>query len=199
MSNAKISKFVGQWVKKILSFKIYTCNHCNDETNNKFKKKSLIEKHIKQFHFEIFCNYCASCGFTTQSHLEEHMKNFHCFECNLCDNESTFRTGNALKKHMNDKHALKCEFCNVNGIFTKKALEEHMKLCQHFTCIYCDKNQDFAAKPIFRTTDGLAKHVNILHRCGDCETDDIFETMKDKIEHIKVYHKYLPVFVAKCP
>ena len=74
MSNAKISKFVGQWVKKILSFKIYKCTHCNDETNNKFTKKSLLEKHIKEFHLEFFCNYCASCGFTTQSHLEEHMK-----------------------------------------------------------------------------------------------------------------------------
>ena len=199
MSNAKISKFVGQWVKKILSFKIYKCTHCNDETNNKFTKKSLLEKHIKKFHLEFFCNYCASCGFTTKSHLEEHMKIFHNFKCNFCDNASIFTTKHALKKHMNDNHTLKCEFCNTIDIFTKNALEAHMKLCQHFTCTYCDNNQDFAAKPIFRTAIGLEKHISVIHKCDNCKTEDIFESMKDKMEHIKLHHKNLTVFVAKCP
>jgi hypothetical protein len=158
MSNAKISKFVGQWVKKISSCKIYKCNHCSDETNNKFKKKSLLEKHIKEFHLEFFCNYCASCGFTTQSHLEEHMKNFHCFKCNLCDHASIFKTEHTLKKHMNDKHALKCEFCNTNDIFTKNALEEHMKSCQHFICTYLYNNLSISVPPSV-CSDAISSHI----------------------------------------
>jgi len=54
-------------------------------------------------------------------------------------------------------------------------------------------------KILRETAIDLEKQIDVIHKCDNCKTEDIFESMKDKMEHIKLHHKNLTVFVAKCP
>jgi len=191
MSNhTKVSKLLdlfGKWRKKISSIRSYKCTICYDNSKSTFAKKSLLQKHIKEYHSDIFCRLCASCGFKSQSDLEKHIKIFHSFKCKLCANSKIFTSKSILEDHIRAHHTLKCKFCDpekYGSIFSKMSLEEHMKFCHQFKCTCCEDNQNFATKPIFQTKIGLEKHINVLHMCDLCENGEIFQTINDKMKHV---------------
>jgi len=200
---SKLLDLFGKWRKKVSSIRSYKCTICDDNSESAFAKKSLLQKHIKEYHSDIFCSFCASCWFKTQSDLEEHVKIFHSFRCKLCTNSQIFTSKSTLEDHIRaHHHTLKCKFCDpekYGNIFSKMSLEEHMKLCHQFICTYREDNKNFASKPIFQTKTGLEKHISVLHKCGLCKNGEIFQTINEKMEHVKLHRKHLEIFVSKCP
>ena len=129
---------------------IYSCMICD----KKFKRKSVVKKHIDLKHFmtkRYFCEY-EDCEYSclSKSSIDVHindkhlkLKPFKCEECDLC-----FGKNSSLKTHIEIVH---------EGIIAEKKpdVNNNIRLEKIYSCKICDK--------IFKRKSHVKEHINLKH------------------------------------
>jgi cytochrome c-type biogenesis protein CcmH/NrfF len=176
----------------------YHCEHLNCKLT-KARTPLVLSKHMNEVHFKtpyILCSYCNK-TFTRKSLLKKHLEICEKRPVEL-DVDSILLTNQARK---NIKKQLSCPHCDLQEIFNRSSLADHIK-AKHknnfpYPCFTClgDNKKDKNGKEIgFYSTTGLSLHnrkchENIRYQCTKC--DSIHPYLGHAVDHIKKMHPEL--------
>ena len=174
----------------------HLCTYCG----NKFKKKYLLERHIKYTHSYTQCSICneeVKFGYPFKKHMALNHDG-EIFTCSLC--EKKFYSKKCLKDHVELVHEKKesC-VCNLCGkTYTSKPnLHEHIKRSHEGKVAKCQKC-DFTCN--YSNPQTLRNHMERVHEgklyyCSQCPEQ--FPSMNRLEGHIALIHDKSQLF--QCP